>query len=136
MFRSSHFSFFVFGHFWRPSYENITQSLFTFCKVRWTRRKKMERKSRNESDQNTKRRKYGMNKTKEPSFHSRKKKIQVRFFVYSVSCPQVHGEILFVKEIICCSVFFSHPFMNNQSKQNSIMYVVDSSSNYRDVENR
>ena len=24
MFRSSHFSFLVFGHFWQPSYENIT----------------------------------------------------------------------------------------------------------------
>ena len=39
--------FFVFGHFWRRSYENIRQSLFTFCKARWARRKKMERKSRN-----------------------------------------------------------------------------------------
>ena len=42
MFCSSHFLFMVFGHFW--SYENITQSLFTFCKARWTRRKKTGKK--------------------------------------------------------------------------------------------
>ena len=51
--------FFVYG-FWSlfvtklGKYENITWSLFTFCKARWARRKKPERKSCNLSDQNTK----------------------------------------------------------------------------------
>ena len=40
LFRSSHFSFFDFGHFWQQSYENITQSLFTFCKATWAKLKK------------------------------------------------------------------------------------------------
>ena len=54
---SSHFSFLVFGHYWRQSYEN-TKILHNLC-LHFARQdgqdgKKMERKSRNLSDQNTK----------------------------------------------------------------------------------
>ena len=57
VFRSSHFSFLVFGHFWRHSYEN-TKILCNLC-LHFARQdgqdgKKTERKSRNQSDQNTK----------------------------------------------------------------------------------
>ena len=57
MFRSSHFSFLVFGHFWGQSYEN-TKILRNLC-LHFARQdrqdgKKTERKSHNLSDQNTK----------------------------------------------------------------------------------
>ena len=57
MFRSSHFSFLVFDHFWRWSYEN-TKTLHNLC-LHFARqdgqdRKETERKSSNLSDQNTK----------------------------------------------------------------------------------
>ena len=68
MFCSSHFSSLVFGHFWGQSYENtkILRNLsLYFARQDGQDGKKMERKSCNQSDQNTKikRRKYGMNET-------------------------------------------------------------------------
>ena len=57
MFRSSHFSFLVFGHFWQRSYENtkILRNLSVhFARQDEQDRKNPERKSRNLSDQNTK----------------------------------------------------------------------------------
>jgi hypothetical protein len=57
MFHSSHFSFLVFGHFWRLNYENanILRNLcLHFARQDGQDGKKTERKSRNCNDQNTK----------------------------------------------------------------------------------
>ena len=56
MFCSFHFSFLVIGHFWQRSYKN-TKMLRNLC-LHFARQdgkdgKKLERKSRNQSDQNT-----------------------------------------------------------------------------------
>ena len=64
MFRSSHFSFFVFDHFWQRSYEN-TKTLHTIC-LHFARQdgqdgNNPERKVT--KIPKTKRRKYGMNET-------------------------------------------------------------------------
>ena len=62
LFCSFHFSFLVFGHFWRRSYEN-TKILRNLCLGQ--DRKKTEKKLSNGTTEipKTKRRKYGMNKT-------------------------------------------------------------------------
>ena len=68
MFCSSHFSFLVFGHFWRWSYEN-TKILHNLC-LNFDRQDGQDGKKRKESHATkvtkipkTKRRKYGMNET-------------------------------------------------------------------------
>ena len=68
MFRSFHFSFLVFGHFWRQSFEN-TKILRNLC-LHFARQDGQDRKKWKENHATkvtkipkTKRRKYGMNKT-------------------------------------------------------------------------
>ena len=68
MFRSSHFSFLVFGHFWLRSYEN-TKILRNLC-LHFARQdgqdgKKMKGNHETKATEipKTKRRKYGMNQT-------------------------------------------------------------------------
>ena len=68
MFRSSHFSFLVFGHFWQQSYEN-TKILRNLC-LHFARQDGQDGKNRKENHATkvtkipkTKRRKYGMNET-------------------------------------------------------------------------
>ena len=65
MFRSSHFSFLVFGHFWRQSFEN-TKILSNIC-LCFARQDGQDRKKQKENHATkvtkipkTKRRKYGM----------------------------------------------------------------------------
>ena len=66
MFRSSHFSFSFFGHFWRQSYES-TKTLRNPCLnfARWARQKKRKgnHATKVTKTPKTKRRKYGMNET-------------------------------------------------------------------------
>ena len=69
MFRSSHFSFLVFGHFWQRSYKK-TKILCNLC-LHFARRVGQDGKKQKEDQATkvtkipkTKRRKYGMNKTK------------------------------------------------------------------------
>ena len=66
LFRSSHFSFLVFGHFWRQSYKN-TKILCQHC-LHFARQDGHDRKKRKENQAikvtkipKTKRRKYGIN---------------------------------------------------------------------------
>ena len=61
MFRSFHFSFLVFGHFWQQSYEN-TKILRNLC-LHFARQDGQDGKSCNKVTKipKTKRRKYGMN---------------------------------------------------------------------------
>ena len=68
MFRSFQFSFLVFVHFWRQSYEN-TKILRNLC-LRFARQDGQDRKKWKENHATkvtkipkTKRRKYGMNET-------------------------------------------------------------------------
>ena len=68
LFRSSHFSFLVFGHFWQRSYEN-TKILCNLC-LHFARQDGQDGKKRKENHATkvtkipkTKRRKYGMNET-------------------------------------------------------------------------
>ena len=63
MFRSSHFSFLVFGHFWQRSYKN-TKILRNLC-LHFARQDGQEGKKwkENQATKVTKRRKYGMNET-------------------------------------------------------------------------
>ena len=68
MFRSSRFSFLVFGHFWRQSYEN-TKILRNLC-LHFARQDGQDGKKRRENHATkvtkipkTKRRIYGMNET-------------------------------------------------------------------------
>ena len=69
MFRSSHFSLLVFGHFWRRSYEN-TKILRNLC-LHFARQNGQGGKTQGKNHATkvtkipkTKRRKYGMNKTR------------------------------------------------------------------------
>ena len=68
MFRSSHFSFLVFGHFWGRSYEN-TKILRNLC-LHFARQDGKKRKENQATKvtkiPKTKRQKYGMNETLEP----------------------------------------------------------------------
>ena len=68
LFRLSHFSFLVFGHFWQLSYEN-TKILHNLC-LFFARQDGQDGKNQKENPATkvtkipkTKRRKYGMNKT-------------------------------------------------------------------------
>ena len=68
LFRSSHFSFLVFGHFWRRNYEN-TKILHNLC-LHFARQEGQDGKNRKENHASkvtlipkTKRRKYEMNET-------------------------------------------------------------------------
>ena len=69
MFRSSYVSLLVFGHFWRWSYEN-TRILRNLC-LHFARQDGQDGKNRKEKKitqlkwPKTKRRKYGMNKTRD-----------------------------------------------------------------------
>ena len=67
-FRSSHFSFLVFGHFWQQSYENtkvLQDPCLHFARQVGKDRKKWKEKHATEVTKipKTKRRKYRMNKT-------------------------------------------------------------------------
>ena len=69
MFRSSHFSFLVFGHFWQQSYENT--KIFRNLRLHFARKDGQDRKKGKENQATkvtkipkTKRRKYGMNETR------------------------------------------------------------------------
>ena len=79
MFGSYHYWFLVFGHFWQWCYENM-KILYNIC-LHFARQGRQEGKNRKENRatkvtkiQKTKRRKYGMNKTKFLSYsiHSEK----------------------------------------------------------------
>jgi hypothetical protein len=68
MFHSSHFSFLVFGHFWRQNYEN-KKILCNLC-LHFARQDGQDGKKRKENYTTkvskipkTKRQKYGMNET-------------------------------------------------------------------------
>ena len=69
MFRSSHFSFLVFGHFWQQSYENT--KIFPNLRLHFVRQDGQDGKKGKENQATivtkipkTKRRKYGMNETR------------------------------------------------------------------------
>ena len=68
IFRSSHFLFFVFGHFWQPSYKS-TKTVSNLC-LHFARQDGQDGKKQKENHATkvtkipkTKRRKYGMNET-------------------------------------------------------------------------
>ena len=72
MFRSSHFLFFVFGYFWRQSYEN-TKILRNLC-LHFARQDGQDGKKRKENHTTKvtkipKTKKYGMNKTINTKVH-------------------------------------------------------------------
>ena len=73
IFLSSHFSFLVFGHFWRQSYENMKISHTLF--LHFARQDGQDRKDRKENHAikvnkipETKKQKYGMNETINTNF--------------------------------------------------------------------